>query len=210
MRYKISKTAQVLFLVSVTGMMGCGDKDKDSADDANPSAPKVGTQIDRAGRPAISTALVKSMLYTDDTDKSSTKDTYNAGADSSKWVADHATQIKIHLAVLDGLDKTCGNSLLADQGVADGKGRYQFLSEVLADDQLYVNAASGTCDSYLDVEFNAVGVTNTKCGGRNPNVDVVDISYSALAVGTTSGVSDGVTVDNKTHSTTTFPFLAEP
>jgi hypothetical protein len=58
------------------------------------------------------------------------------------------------------------------------------------------------------VEANATTIIpNTDCGGRTPLEDVIDETYSLLAIGATSGVSDGVALDS-TVTTDTFPFLA--
>ena len=65
-----------------------------------------------------------------------------------------------------------------------------------------------TCGQYLGVEANAVGIPNADCGGRTPEYDVIDTTYSVLAAGVLSGVSDGIVADGKV--TTTFPFLAPP
>ena len=57
----------------------------------------------------------------------------------------------------------CGNQVLA--GPAPVAGRYKALADILADDQLYVNTASGTCNQYLAVEANAIGsLTRTVAG----------------------------------------------
>jgi hypothetical protein len=85
---------------------------------------------------------------------------------------------------------------------------------VLADDRLYLNTKVGdsgalTCGQYLAVEANATGIVpNQDCGGRTLAYDVIDTTYSALAAGVLSGVTDGVASDGK--PTTTFPFLAAP
>jgi hypothetical protein len=114
-----------------------------------------------------------------------------------------------NLAIYDGLDRVCGNQLLAGDTAA--AGRYAALAGVLADDRLYVNTAAGTCQIYLGVEGNAVGITNDDCGGRTPLEDTIDVSYSVLAAGTLSGVTDGVPSDaDGTASLDDFPFYAPP
>jgi hypothetical protein len=84
---------------------------------------------------------------------------------------------------------------------------------VLADDQLYVNTASTTCTQYLAVEANAVNVVpNSDCGGRALTYDVIDTSFSVLAVGALTGVGDDISSDSdgNIQSNTAFPFLAAP
>jgi hypothetical protein len=136
-------------------------------------------------------------------------DAYNSASDPSEWVGLFADEIATNIAILDSLDTVCGNQLLAGDAVAPG--RYSALAGVLADDQLYVNTASGTCQQYLAVEGNAVGITNTDCGGRTPLEDTIDVTYSVLAVGALTGVGDGVPIDaDGTASITAFPYLDTP
>ena len=60
---------------------------------------------------------------------------------------------------------------------------------------------------YFGVEL---GIAN-ECGGRAPLYDVIDVTFSALALGDVTGVGDGVDADdNPDHSNTGFPFLASP
>ncbi len=83
---------------------------------------------------------------------------------------------------------------------------------MLADDKLWVNSASATCGQYLAVEANATGVVvNTDCGGRTLTYDVIDTSYSVLALGALSGVGDDIGSDTDgPQSNTAFPFLLAP
>ncbi len=48
------------------------------------------------------------------------------------------------------------------------------------------------------------------CGGRTPNHDVGDRSYSVLINGSIGDLGDAVDSDNVTHDENTFPFLAAP
>ena len=67
-------------------------------------------------------------------------------------VAEYGPLIASNLAIYDGLGG-CGVQLLADK--TKGAGRYTPLANVLADDQLYVNAASGTWISLRKALVNA-------------------------------------------------------
>lgn len=170
-----------------------------------PARPTLGTQIDRSGRPGITTALVSPLA--DDTAKGADRDAYNA-AGPGEW-ASYADGIAASLAVYDSLDTVCGNQVLA--GADAEAGRYGTLAGALADDRLYVDTSKSSCGQYLAVELNATGVIpNDDCGGRTPNYDVIDTTYSALAIGAPTGVGDGVDADDGTHSDTAFPFLAAP
>jgi hypothetical protein len=184
------------------GMAGTGNDTGEPLGEDNP--PKLGAQIDRAGRPAISTALV-ATFETDEDVKNSKKDAYNAADDPTTWAEDAEADLMTNLAILDSLDSVCGNQLLADGAGA----RYEALAGVLLDDQLYVNTASGTCEAYLGVEAEALGlVEDGGCGGRTPNYDVIERSYSVLAAGALTGVDDTIPQDDQEHSLTEFPFIA--
>ncbi len=176
-----------------------------AACDDDPVPPSIGTQIDRMGRAGVNTALTDPFNL-NSTTKGVTQDAYNAASTPAQWGTQYTARIAGNLAILDSV---CGNQLLA--GPSPAEGRYNTLAGVLADDQLYVNSNSGTCDVYLAVEANAVGIANTDCGGRTPLVDTIDRTYSVLAIGALSGVTDGVDRDADAQaSTTTFPFLANP
>ncbi len=167
--------------------------------------PALGAQLDRAGRAAVSTATI-STFDPDEGARPRAMDEYNrTGPD--QWPK-YSDSIAKSLAILDALDTTCGNQLLADKGDT----RYGFLASVLADDRLWVNSGSGTCGVYLGVEAEAIGAVPAGmggCGGRAPADDVIERSYSVLAAGILAGVDDGVTADDG-NVTDTFPFLGAP
>lgn len=192
----------VLTLCAALSFTACSDDDV--TEDTIPSRPSVGSQIDRTGRPAISTALMQTFNG-DDAAKGAAKDAYNAAA-PSQWPSFEADFVT-SLAILDSLDAKCGNQLLADD--ANPNGRYAALAGILADDQLYVNTDSGTCGTYLGLEAEVVGALNAGdggCGGRMPSDDIIDRSYSVLAAGILSGVDDTITADDCATSAS-FPFL---
>jgi hypothetical protein len=140
--------------------------------------------------------------------KNSAKDAYNA-AGPSEW-AGFAEDFAGSLAILDSLDTVCGNQLLASAD--EGGGRYMTLAGILADDQLYVNADSGTCGTYLGLEaevVGAIGAGEGGCGGRMPSDDIIDRSYSVLAAGILTGIDDTIAVDDCEPSAA-FPFLCAP
>lgn len=172
-----------------------------------------GAQIDRMGRAGVNTAVTnpffRESVPSEQEHHEMVLDEYNAAAEPAQWAGAFRSEIAANLAILDALDTVCGNQLLA--GPSATAGRYDELATVLADDQLYVNTASGTCMQYLAVEANALGITNTDCGGRTPLVDSIDTTYSVLAAGAISGVGDGVPVDGDgVASLTKFPFLDVP
>ncbi len=179
----------------------CGETQMENM---RPERPELGTQIDRQGRAAITTALVSVLV--NDIDKGTDRDAYNA-AGPADWQA-YTQNIEANLAVYDALDTVCGNQLLADANPDD---RYSILAGALADDRLYVNTDSGRCGQYMSVELDATGVlANDDCGGRTPSYDVVDVTYSALAIGAVAGVTDGVPADDGSTSSSVFPFLSAP
>jgi len=196
-------------LIGIALLAGCsGDNN------GNPPPPLLGAvQIDRMGRAGVNTALTnpffRASVASEESRHEAIQDAYNAASNPSQWVTLFAPEIAANLAILDSLDRVCGNQLLA--GPQPVPGRYNTLAAILADDQLYVNTASGTCNQYLAVEANAVGITNTDCGGRTPLENSIDVTYSVLAAGTLSGVTNGVTADNDgAASLTAFPFLDRP
>ena len=197
-----------IMLCTTVVLTGCG------SDDDNPPPPSFGTvQIDRMGRAGVNTALTnpfyRESVASEDSQHKLIVDDFNAASDPSQWVARFSSLIASNLAILDSLDRVCGNQVLA--GPAPVPGRYKALADILADDQLYVNTASGTCNQYLAVEANAIGIVNTDCGGRTPLENTIDITYSVVAVGALTGVTNGITSDTDgTASLTVFPFLDQP
>ena len=163
-------------------------------------------QIDREGRPAIATALISPLK--DPGPRGVDRDAYNAAAPAA-WTT-FRDNIRGNLAIFEGLDTQCGNQVLSAAG-NNTPARYNALAGALADDRLYVNAASGNCSQYLGVELNATGVVaNMDCGGRTPREDVIDVSYTALSNDLRLAVGDAVNSDNVAQSDTVFPFLSDP
>lgn len=197
-----------LVLIGAAFLAGCSGDNGDN--NKNPPPPPLGAvQIDRMGRAGVNTALTnpffRASVASEESQHEAVQDAYNAASDPTQWVALFAPEIATNLAILDSLDRVCGNQLLA--GPQPVPGRYNTLAAVLADDQLYVNTASGTCNQYLAVEANIV----TDCGGRTPLENSIDVTYSVLAIGRLSGVTNGVTADGDgTASLTVFPFLDRP
>ena len=174
-----------------------------------PPVPTLGaTQVDRMGRAGVNTALTDPFDI-ETTTPDMVKATYNAAKDPTQWVPQFKPLIAKNLAILDSLDTDCGNQLLA--GASAVAGRYDTLASVLADDRLYVRTDKTTCTTYLGVEANAVGIANNDCGGRTPLYNTIDVTYSALAIGAFSGVTNGFTSDSEGNpNATTFPFLGNP
>jgi len=207
-----------------------------------PAAPTLGTQIDRLGRPAVNTALdhaFDSMASR----AHAAKDAYNQDGAVGMWAATYRVEFAGNLAILDSLDKGlscvtgtctasataggCGNQVLYNAvggGSAPGPTSYIGLASALADDQLYLDTTKLVANiptsnqNYLAVELNAfVGIPNPTCGGRAPDNDVMDTSYSALAIGLqgfktsdfTAAFGDGVG-PHADVSDQTFPFLGAP
>jgi hypothetical protein len=127
----------------------------------------------------------------------------------------------------------CGNQVEYN-GTLTGGGTptamsYFMLAGVLSDDELFLDTTRGISDlgdvpggatgqNYLAVEFNALSsVNNASCGGRAPTNDVIDTSYSALAVGLggfntstfATAFGDGVPAHTDV-SNSVFPFLGAP
>lgn len=200
-------------LVALALLAGCSGDDNVTTT-TNPAPPALGAdQIDRMGRAGVNTALTnpffRESVAEEEERHEAIQDEFNGAADPSAWVGMFGEEIAANLAILDSLDRNCGNQILA--GSSATAGRYDALAGVLADDVLYVNTASGSCQQYLAVEGNAIGITNNDCGGRTPLEDTIDTTYSVLAIGALTGVGDGVPVDaDGQASLTAFPFLDTP
>jgi hypothetical protein len=238
----------ILFVFGALVLAACGNNNSNPVDahvappDAfvPPAPPALGAQIDRMGRPAINTAL-NHTFDANDTTKQQAKDIYNHAADPTAWAtlplgtpADTVTaEFAGNLGVIDSLDssdaasgcssaRTDPNIQQPLYGVAGTTGglAYAALAGLLSDDELYLYTGIGTCTQYLGVEgATLLGLTApTDCGGRAPSYDVIDVSYTALAIGlgpvlAKSGlVTDGVSADTDAHPSndTTFPFLGAP
>jgi len=173
---------------------------------ASTSGPKG--QIDRAARPLTGNALLVT-LGSDDA-QNAIKERYNRAspATGQPFVAEIAKGV----ALYDGLDGRCGDSLLIDRKAPPAR-RYWPMAELLADDRLWVNSRATTCTQLFAVERAALNGEHDvagDCGGRTVNYDAVNVYRSLIANGTTSGIDDGVHADEKVHSTWVFPFLAAP
>lgn len=202
---------------SSSGGSSGGSSGSSGNDGGKPSPPNLGAQIDRMGRAAINTA-VNNTFNLNSTQADQKKDEWNADKDPSGWVAKYRAEIAANLAIYDSLDTAttdgdgCGNQLLISQdaGATTNIDKYGGLASVLADDRVWLNTAGTTASQYLAVELNAVGVANTDRGGRTLAYDVIQTTYSAVAVGATTGVDDTITADPAKTGGTAFPYLASP
>jgi hypothetical protein len=188
--------------------------DMDGAETVDPeplgadNKPSVGTQLDRVGRPAITTALIGTFL-SDEDQKNTLKDDYNTAAPAD-W-SGFADNIALSLAILDGLDTVCGNQLLAAESVSED--RYSTLAGSLATDVLLIDSTDTDCSTYLGVEAELFvdSVDDGGCGGRIPTADVVDASYTVLAAGgLDQSIGDNVDSDDGGANNDTFPFFGAP
>ena len=212
---------EIALLLSALAAVACkGDDDEDTESTASNLMPMVpgalgkanrpdtpaSARIDRAGRPAISAALIST--FTPD-DQLADLDRYNKSGNANRAFV---PIMEKSLAILDGLDQRCGNQLLA--GLDPNQRRYQALATALDDDQLYVQSdREGSTGIYLGVEAEALGAVELgqgSGGGRIPGDDVVERSYSVLVAGRLTGIDDGVEEDDATHDIDVFPFLAAP
>jgi hypothetical protein len=165
-------------------------------------------QIDRAARPLTGNALLATLGTAEESN--ALKERYNRAtpATGSPFVAEIAKGI----ALYDGFDGRCGDSLLIDRNAPPAR-RYWPLARLLADDRLWLNSRSRTCTQLFAVEraaLNGESALAGDCGGRTINYDAVNLYRSLLANGTISGINDGLNADEKVHSTADFPFLAAP
>jgi len=225
-------------VVLALALGGCGNHadsshhDGGNADDAGvPPPPTLGAQIDRLGRPAISTLLVAALA---DPGPATTaqKDMYNQAADAAMWKTTMLRtnisierELELNLAVFDAIDTGlsvtqagCGNAMRYSRPASPTS--YQAAADLLADDQIYVDTSKATCTVYLALEIEQVSsgtLVHTTCGGRTLTHDVIDVSYSVLAAGTfgldpandfSPRLHDGVGPHPDVKDT--FPFLGAP
>jgi len=171
-----------------------------------PPPPTIGMQLDRMGRPAINTALnhaFDGMAAAAGT----AKDAYNADSSVATWGATYTKQFAGNLGIIDVLDGTCGNQF--GYGKPTSATSYNTVAGALADDRLYLNTAGTTHAQYLAVEANLLGVANMDQGGRTLDEKVMDTTYSVLAAGALTGVSNGILMNDVAFSAT-FPYEAVP
>jgi hypothetical protein len=211
---------ELALLLAALGAFGCSsDDDGDDAPEevteplatviegalgrnGRPATPGS-ARIDRAGRPAITAALISTF---NPADRDADLARYNTGGNANP---DFIPIIAGSLGILDGLDRQCGNQLLAETTAAPG--RYNQLATVLVDDQVYVQSERSNASSiYLGVEAEALNLGNGAGGGRTPGDDVIERSYSVLAAGVLGGIDDGVPDDDAQHNIDAFPFIAAP
>ena len=166
-------------------------------------------RFDRVGRPLSKNALLglTDAEGVDDTLKESVKS--GEPATSARFVPD----MEKSLAFYDGLDGACGNQLLI-ASKADSGGAVPPLALLLADDRLWVNAASTTCTQLLRgrarESLSGRADLNGDCGGRTPTYNASNTWRSLLVKGSLTGIDDGLDHDEHEPSTTEFPFLAPP
>lgn len=188
-----------------------------SATCVNPGVPALGVQIDRMGRPAVNTALTnpygvfvpQGQTTPDTTDI--TRSLYNGDANQQGWATAWGAAITANIAILDGLDAgICGN-----QFAYTAANKYSTLASVLVNDALLMDTSKSTCAGatadrgYLAVEAGLVtGTPNTTCGGRTLSYDVIDATYSVLAIGMLTGVTDGIA--EVTKPAAAFPYFQPP
>ncbi len=182
-----------------------------------PPFPTIGSEIDRMGRPAINTALTAPLGAAPLPDggalaEPAAKDLYNSDNTPADWATNWTYPFATSLAVYDGLDGICGNQPAAGKPDAGSPMAYFELGGVLTDDELYLDTTLTSCVQYLGVEFAFLtGVADFDCGGRTPLENTIDTTYSVLATGNPTGVTNGVTMKAGTQaSITVFPYLATP
>jgi hypothetical protein len=159
-------------------------------------------RIDRAGRVLTGNALLGTLDGEEVSDR--LKERYNAIAPAQG--GEFVPEIEKGLALYDGFDGRCGNSLLA----APGAQRYRALAQLLADDRLWIDSRRRRCEQPFAVELaQAAGrrVYRRDCGGRTPLQAAINVYRSLLVDGRTDSVSDGLLRDEKTPSVSRFPFL---
>lgn len=108
--------------------------------------------------------------------------TCELGETNANCAADCTTVGQVGFAPANG----CGNQALYAPGTngAPAATSYGPLATLLSNDQFFLDTSKSSCQFYLAVEFGVVtGGGNSTCGGRAPQYDVIDYSFSMLAMG---------------------------
>lgn len=155
----------------------------------NPPVPTLGTQIDRMGRPAVATATYERFVDGDTHDAA--VDTWNQDDAQGTWAGSYTANIAGQLAVLDALDGACENQLIYANPLATppptcpaagNEDCYGLFATVLSNDWITIKLSGADAPLYLGVEADFTGLlANDTRGGRLPEHDVIDVSYSLLS-----------------------------
>lgn len=232
-----------LFVVAAA-LAGCGDNkaNPDASvhhDAGNPDAPNfppppsLGAQIDRMGRPGISTTLIG--VFAAEPARTNRKDAYARASDPTTWrtttLQTNITiekELEVNLAAWDALDTGMSMTTVPGAGCQNAlrytgppdATSYQQAADLLADDQIYVDTSRPICNIYLalEIEFASQGsFLHTTCGGRMLTHDAIDVTYSVLAAGVNGldklndfapRLHDGAAAHADVRDT--FPFLGAP
>jgi len=165
------------------------------------AVPRLGTRIDRIGRPEVTNFLVRNPVV---------KEAYNADdsfAVGAENLAKYIGLFKTSLAMYDGYDATVD---MDDEAIAK-------LATILADDTLRIDlgkpCAGVSSTGYLDIERGELtGTESPTCGGRSPNEDAFDTLATLYTNGPTKLTPRvGDLVDTSTGvAGEAFPYLVKP
>jgi hypothetical protein len=197
-----------------TGATG-GDGGTGGVGGQDDGPPALGDQVDRMGRPAINTALNKT--FAEDAERAEAEDAWNQNDNPAQWVEAFSADVAAATAIYDGANTFCDDNAITscqDPAVPNAQC-YGTISQVLADDRLWVNTTFNGNSLYLGVEAEALGLLpagTADVGGRRPVDDVIERSYSVLALGAVAGLDDNIPVKAATQAAyeAGFPYLAEP
>lgn len=229
----------VMAVVAVAGCGGGGSSDPVHHDAGGldaagfPSPPMLGAQIDRAGRPAVSTLLVGTFAA--EPTRTAVKDAYRQAPDPAMWKSamlrpnvSIEQELEGNLAMFDAIDAGmagvpmagCRNALRYT--TPTGPTSYVGVADLFVDDQLYVDTSKPVCSVALalELEYGSIGnIVHTTCGGRTPTYDAIDAMYSIFAAGALGVMvqpngdvvpllHDNATVHGDVKDT--FPYLGPP
>lgn len=228
-------------LTAVAALASCGGSggvemppvhDADIPDgESTPPPPLLGAQLDRAGRPGITTLLVD-VLGTAGAAHTAILDNYNHASEPAMWElttlapsVSILTELEKNLALFDAVDN--GMTSVPSAGCRNAlrysgppkATSYETAARMLADDEIHVDTSKTTCAVYLalEIEYASQGQSpHSTCGGRTPIHDTVDLTYSVLAGGLggldlgnfTARLGDGVGAHGDVKDS--FPFLGAP
>lgn len=175
------------YLLLAVALASCGD-DGNKTPDASPvhdgtpqidaamfpAAPSIGPQIDRMGRPAISTAL-DHAFDSNATTAGAAKDAYNQDQAMGDWPTTYAAQFSANLAIIDSLDTGLTCTLGDCGGETTG-----YAGDGCGNQALYNGMTGGQAGHCSTTTTQGCAITS-QCPTSETCVGPVATSYGALA-----------------------------
>lgn len=174
-----------------------------------PPPPALGDQVDRVGRPLVSTMFLDRFEGTVEPNHDDTVDAYNQDGNLASWADDHVEDLRGSLGVYDVLDNAEGTTTLYDisGNCDDDLNCRAYLARLLSQDTLVIDLGGFDPPRYFAMEddLDMADPTPAAVGGRTLTDDVVDIHYQRFSGDAL--LVDGVGEPDQSPSLE-FPYLA--